>query len=115
MPSNRSSELRTLHSQPAAHLRTDPPGLITQVHIYTFIHVRIRKILSLKKCISVHTIYYVKNNTLKLSTDVCEEHSVSVSEAHVLGSSEIVCPKHEQLLPINTSSIVTGRMIVCNN
>lgn len=46
------------------------------------------------------------------STDVCKEHSICVSEAHVLGSGEIVGPKHEQLLSINASSIIAGRIVV---
>ena len=60
------------------------------------------------KCTHIHT----DSNSLDRSTDVCKQHSIGVGEAHVLGSGEIVGPKHEQLLSINTSSIIAGGVVI---
>ncbi len=69
------------------------------------------------KCTHIHTytyiyILYADSNSLDRSTNVCKQHSIGVGEAHVLGSGEIVGPKHEQLLSINASSVIAGGVVI---
>ena len=69
------------------------------------------------KCTHIHTytyiyILYADSNSIDRCTDVCKQHSIGVGEAHVLGSGEIVGPKHEQLLSINASSVIAGGVVI---